>query len=216
MWYKLEQINYPKTRADIISRARENGFSVADNAPICVFIYESVHEPEGGDQISIKTAKEIITMNDDFVLKSDSHDWPEEFEIKDLSMPGNPGTKTTSQDKEKKDEEELDFEFCNGFDYQCRKAYQIAKDHGWHEKPCNDGEVLALIHCEISEALQALRDGNKPDHHCPDFSSLEIELADAIIRIMDYAGERGLNLSLAILEKMKFNKKRPYKHGKNF
>lgn len=114
------------------------------------------------------------------------------------------------------DEEELDFEFCNGFNHQCRKAYQIAKDHGWHEKPCNDGEVLALIHCEISEALQALRDGNKPDHHCPDFSSLEIELADAIIRIMDYAGERGLNLSLAILEKMKFNKKRPYKHGKNF
>ena len=114
------------------------------------------------------------------------------------------------------DLEGADFEFCNGFDYQCRKAYQIAKDHGWHEKPCNDGEVLALIHCEISEALQALRDGNKPDHHCPDFSSLEIELADAIIRIMDYAGERGLNLSLAILEKMKFNKKRPYKHGKNF
>lgn len=48
MWYKLEQINYPKTRADIISRARENGFSVADNDPICVFIDESVHEPEGG------------------------------------------------------------------------------------------------------------------------------------------------------------------------
>lgn len=117
---------------------------------------------------------------------------------------------------EEQEKAELDFEFCNGFDYQCRKAYQIAKDHGWHEKPRNDGEVLALIHCEISEALQALRDGNKPDHHCPDFSSLEIELADAIIRIMDYAGERGLNLSLAILEKMEFNKKRPYKHGKNF
>lgn len=94
MWYKLEQINYPKTRADIISRARENGFSVADNDPICVYIYESIHEPEGGDQISIRTAKEIITMNDDFVLKSDLRDWPDKLEIKDLTMWGNPHTKT--------------------------------------------------------------------------------------------------------------------------
>lgn len=93
MWYKLEQINYPKTRADIISKARENGFSVADNDPICVYIYESIHEPEGGDRISIRTAKEIITMNDDFVLKSDLRDWPSEFEIKNLSMWGNPHTK---------------------------------------------------------------------------------------------------------------------------
>lgn len=94
MWYKLEQINYPKTRADIISRARENGFSVADNDPICVFIDESVHEPEGGDQIFIKTAKEVVEMNDDFVLNGDLSDWPDELEIKDLTMWGNPHTKT--------------------------------------------------------------------------------------------------------------------------
>lgn len=94
MWYKLEQINYSKTRSDIISRARENGFSVADNDPICVYIYESIHEPEGGDRISIRTAKEIITMNDDFVLKSDLRDWPDELEIKDLTMWGNHHTKT--------------------------------------------------------------------------------------------------------------------------
>lgn len=94
MWYKLEQIKYTKTRADIISRARENGFSVADNDPICVYIYESIHEPEGEDRISIRTAKEIITMNDDFVLKSDLRDWPDELEIKDLTMWGNPHTKT--------------------------------------------------------------------------------------------------------------------------
>lgn len=94
MWYKLEQINYPKTRADIISRARENGFSVADNDPICVYIDESVHEPEGGDLIFIKTETGIVEMNDDFVLKGDSRDWPDELEIKDLAMWGNPHTKT--------------------------------------------------------------------------------------------------------------------------
>lgn len=106
--------------------------------------------------------------------------------------------------------------FLESFNAITFRAYEIAKQHGWHEKPRNDGEVLALIHCEISEALQALRDGNKPDHHCPDFSSLEIELADAIIRIMDYAGERDLDIAGAIIAKMEVNRNRPYKHGRKF
>ncbi len=109
------------------------------------------------------------------------------------------------------------FDFEMIFDALTVRAFQIAKDHGWHEQERNDGEVLSLIHCEISEALQALRDGKPPDKHCPEFSSLEVELADAIIRIMDYAGERNLNISGAIIAKMEYNKNRPYKHGgKNF
>ena len=92
MWYKLEQINYSKTRDDIISRARENGFSVADNDPICVFIDYRTGIP--ADLIFIKTAKEVIEMNDDFVLNGDLRDWPDELEIKDLTMWGNPHTKT--------------------------------------------------------------------------------------------------------------------------
>ena len=92
MWYKLEQINYSKTRADIISRARENGFSVADNDPICEYIDYRTGMP--ADLIFIKTAKEVIEMNDDFVLNGDLRDWPSEFEIKDLTMWGNPHTKT--------------------------------------------------------------------------------------------------------------------------
>lgn len=92
MWYKLEQINYSKTRADIISRARENGFSVADNDPICVYTDYRTGMP--ADLIFIKTAKEVIEMNDDFVLNGDLRDWPSEFEIKDLTMWGNHHTKT--------------------------------------------------------------------------------------------------------------------------
>lgn len=102
------------------------------------------------------------------------------------------------------------------FDYVVQKVYQTAKEHGFHEGKNNDGEVLCLIHSEISEALQALRDGNKPDAHCPQFSSLEVELADAVIRIMDYAGAANLDIAGAIIAKMVYNETRPYKHGKKF
>lgn len=94
LWRRLEQINYPKTRSDIISRARENGFSCADNDPICVYIDEGVHASEGGDLIFIKTAKKVIEMDDNIVLTGDLSDWPDELEIKDLTMWGNPHTKT--------------------------------------------------------------------------------------------------------------------------
>ena len=102
------------------------------------------------------------------------------------------------------------------FDGEIVRAYQIARDHGWHDEERSDGEILALIHSEVSEALQALREGNPPDKYCPEFSSLEVELADVIIRIMDYAGSRDLDIAGAILAKMEFNKNRPYKHGKAF
>lgn len=114
------------------------------------------------------------------------------------------------------DKEIEDRIFRRAFSGQIMRAYQIAKDHGWHDTPRTDGEVLALIHCEISEGLQALRQGNPPDHHCPDFSSIEIELADTIIRIMDYAGEKKLDIAGAIIAKMDFNRTRPYKHGRKF
>ena len=96
------------------------------------------------------------------------------------------------------------------------KAYGTAKKHGWHDTPRSDGEVLCLMHSEISEALQALRDGNLPDKHCPQFSSLEVELADVVIRIMDYAGDKSLDIAGAIEVKMAYNETRPYKHGKKF
>ncbi len=87
---------------------------------------------------------------------------------------------------------------------------------GWWDKLVSDGERIALMHSELSEALEALRHGNPEDEHCPAFSNLEIELADVIIRIMDYAGGKGLNVAGAIIAKSEYNKTRPYKHGKAF
>ena len=87
----------------------------------------------------------------------------------------------------------------------------------------NKGELLALIHSEISEALEGERKA-LPDDKLPHRQMAEVELADALIRIFDYAGGFGYDLGGAFIEKMKYNeqrsdhklKSRARKHGKKF
>ena len=88
-----------------------------------------------------------------------------------------------------------------------------AINKGWHDEERSFGDFIALIHSEASEALEGFRNGNPPDKHCPEFSSIEIELADVVIRVFDYCGHSGINLANAIEAKHEFNKTRPYKHG---
>jgi NTP pyrophosphatase (non-canonical NTP hydrolase) len=78
----------------------------------------------------------------------------------------------------------------------------------------NFGEKLALIHSEVSEALEATRQKeSQQDKHCPAFSNFAIELADAVIRCFDLAGACGIPLGSAIMAKMAANKKRSFRHG---
>ena len=100
--------------------------------------------------------------------------------------------------------------------------YQIwntAEEHGWHEGDLNIPERLALIHAEVSEALEDYRkstedsdlaeirwNGEKPD-------GFAVELADIVMRVLDLAEQLDIDLETMIGVKMAYNKTRPYRHG---
>lgn len=67
------------------------------------------------------------------------------------------------------------------------------------------GIKLALIHSELSEALEAHRK-NKMDDHIPTRKGVEVEFADALIRIFSLAQWMGLDLSGAMIEKLAYNR----------
>lgn len=71
----------------------------------------------------------------------------------------------------------------------------------------NVGELLCLVHSEISEAMEGHRK-MLMDDKLPHRSMLEVELADAVIRIFDMAGGLGLDVAGALAEKLEFNGQR--------
>lgn len=85
---------------------------------------------------------------------------------------------------------------------------------GWWNDPAtgarkerNKGECIALMHSELSEALEGLRK-DLMDDHLPHRSMVEVELADTLIRIFDFAGAFGYDIAGAMLEKLAYNAKR--------
>ena len=122
-----------------------------------------------------------------------------------------------------------EFAFVTGFRYLAGKAHSNSEDKGFWKiletvralpNKADAAELeslylqsrLALMHSELSEALTGIRKGLMDDH-LPHRSMEVAELADTIIRIMDYAAGFDLPVAEVVLEKMAYNRGRPYKHG---
>ncbi len=109
-----------------------------------------------------------------------------------------------------------------------KAAYDNAKAKGFHDK---DSDLVAdyarwtaNLHGEVSELWEAARKGDlhtSCDKAC-EMAAIdgiyltceEEELADIIIRVLDTAGARGINIGRAVLLKMAYNATRPHMHGK--
>jgi hypothetical protein len=101
-----------------------------------------------------------------------------------------------------------------------RMAHQNAESKGWWEgEDHNIPERLALIHSEISEALEAFRDSDGDgDLQCVSYNGdkpegFPIELADAVLRIADLCGYLGIDFEAAVETKHAYNLTRSRRHG---
>lgn len=91
------------------------------------------------------------------------------------------------------------------------KYHELAKEKGWWDdrdpsSPMDQVVVLALIGTEVSEAIQEVRKGNQ--------SALREELADIVLRVLDFSGALGFDLLEEVERKHQINKERPRKHGR--
>lgn len=96
-------------------------------------------------------------------------------------------------------------------------AHENAKLKGWWDDERNVPELLALVHSEVSEALEDYRDGRPLNEVLINREGKPVgfptELADVIIRIADLAGRYGIDLDAAVEAKMRYNATRPHRHG---
>ena len=105
--------------------------------------------------------------------------------------------------------------FIEAVEHLAVEVNRTAIAHGFWESP-NEGEKIALMHSELSECIETLRARDEQHGVIPPHLLAAEELADCVIRIMDFAIYKGYDLGAAIIAKAEYNKQRPYKHNKTF
>ena len=102
-----------------------------------------------------------------------------------------------------------------------QESYQNARVHGWHDEPRTIGDLICLMHSELSEALEEHRNGRLPtevyynDSKPNKPEGIPVELADCVIRIFDFCGLYDIDLGTILNQKMQFEKQLNRYHNYN-
>lgn len=95
-----------------------------------------------------------------------------------------------------------------------QEIHENAVEHGWWDEERTFGEIVALCHSELSEALEEYRNGQKMYYEIAGKpEGLAVEMVDCMIRIMDYLAHEEIDIEYVLAQKHTYNKTRPYKHG---
>jgi len=90
-----------------------------------------------------------------------------------------------------------------------------AKENSLAINKAYTAQKLMLIVSEVSEALEADRK-DLMDTYLPEYKGLHVELADALIRILDMCGGYNIPIGEIVEAKLEYNASRPFKHGKAY
>jgi NTP pyrophosphatase (non-canonical NTP hydrolase) len=104
-----------------------------------------------------------------------------------------------------------------GLNKMAKEIHANAQAKGFWYEQRNKGELIALIHSELSEALECLR-RNEAEYYKENGKPEGVvsELADVVIRVLDMCGAYNYDIEKAVNEKIAYNKSRPMMHGKKF